>query len=1083
MATSICPVCLHVNPADARFCNQCAQPLRGEAPKRISPEVLDIRAALEGERKLVSVLFADIKGSTDLVATVDAEVARQILDPVLLQMMEAVRHHGGTVNQLTGDGVMALFGAPHAQEDHAVRACAAAMRIQANLARHAEALQGSAMAAPRARVGINSGEVVVRSLSTDLNMEYTAVGLTTHLAARMEQMAPPGSVLITSATQRLAGHAISVKPQGPRAVSGLKELVEIYELTGVEDVRTRLQATRLWNRRRPFLGREAEMRALQVARSTANDGRPQALVIVGEAGVGKSRLVDEFASSGEASTWLVYRTDCLSYGVAIGYGPIVNLVKDWLEIADSDDRSLVKAKVARALAHSGPSRVPLEAGLLALLDAAADNGPWQQLDPMQKRQAIVDAVKHVIEQQCATRPLLLAFEDLQGIDFESLTVLEALLEELPPVRLLLIATCRPGPHPLIRNSSVRKVHLEALPAESAEQLLEIYLGTSEDLRTLRRQLVERTGGNPLFIEECISTLQESGAVVGSEGAFRLGDFFQPHQVPGSIQAIIAARIDRLDENDKRVLHAASILGKEFSAFVLQAMIESDEDAFRSAIERLQSSSFLVRVGGREDKKLAFRHPLIHEVTHSSLLSERRRDLNARALAAIQSVHRGELADHVERLARHALAAGLTERAIEYARLSGERAAARAAYVDATEFFRQALALLDSLPESPEILAVALSIRVGLGRALRATKAAADKEAQGCYIRALDLCDRLGAPPTERFPVVFGLWSCHAGCGEYDLASQTVTLLKGLVSANDPYMALEAAHAEWSTSVALGRIAEALSSIQRSRHLTLRAAGASWWQLGTHDPVVCSRQMSALAQWLLGNYATARSEASQAVRLATEQRHPFGTVIAHYIAAVVHYHCGDQGPATFHARMASNLGRFHGVVGLPEHAALISARLLAERGAGSEALKLVEANLRGSMSAGWPWSATVSVGISAEIFGLAGQHARGLDLLRALEPRHYAGMYGPELRRLLAKLHMTAGPGDEQAETHLNAAIELARDKQLKALRLRASIDLAMLLAKRSRRTARAALSIAEDFDASADAGDLRKARALRTWLS
>jgi hypothetical protein len=363
----------------------------------------------------------------------------------------------------------------------------------------------------------------------------------------------------------------------------------------------------------------------------------------------------------------------------------------------------------------------------------------------------------------------------------------------------------------------------------------------------------------------------------------------------------------------------------------------------------------------------------------------------------------------------------------------------------------------------------------LGRALRATKSAGDRGAEECYVSALHLCDRLGTTPTERFPIVFGLWSCYAGRGAYDRASDAVALLKDLAPTGRADVALEAAHAEWSTCIASGQAVAGLRSVERSRRIVAQGPDVSWWKHGTHDPVVCSHQMSALAHWLLGSYKAARSDAAQAVRIATGQRHPFSTVLAHHVAAVVYFHCGDHGSAMFHARTASSLGRFHGVTGVPQHAALIAARLLAGRGEVAEALELVDANLPEALSAGWPWTSSISVGLSAEIYGLAGQPARGIGMLRSLDPHRYAGMYGPELHRLCAKLLLMDPESDTgEAEGHFESALEHAREKQLKALRLRAAIDFATHLAKRSRSAARAALSVIDEFDEMADAEDLRK---------
>jgi class 3 adenylate cyclase len=399
---AVCSACGEPNRATAKFCRKCgqAQTRKGASgqnsarfaspetytPKYLAEKILTSKAALEGERKQVTVLFADLKGSMELLADRDPEEARKLLDPVLEHMMEAVHRYEGTVNQVMGDGIMALFGAPLAHEDHAVRACYAALRMQESVKTYAEAVRRSHAAVVKIRVGLNSGEVVVRAIGSDLHMDYTAVGQTTHLAARMEQLADPGAIVITPDTLALAEGYVQVKSLGPVPVKGLADPAEVYELTGAGTARTRLQAAALRGLTR-FVGRDAEVEQLRRVLGQAGAGRGQVVAIVGEAGVGKSRLAYEFTHSHRVQDWLILEASSVSYGKATSYLPVIDLLKGYFKIGDRDDHREIRAKVLGRVLGLDRVLEPLLPPLLALLDVPVDDVAWQHLDPPQRRRA------------------------------------------------------------------------------------------------------------------------------------------------------------------------------------------------------------------------------------------------------------------------------------------------------------------------------------------------------------------------------------------------------------------------------------------------------------------------------------------------------------------------------------------------------------------------------------------------------------------------------------------------------------------------------------------------------------------------
>src|SRR5262245_45767320 len=452
-----CARCQHQNEARAKFCEECAAPLvftcvncgcqlgptakfcpecahptglapgAGAAPRFASPErytpkhlaerILTSKSALEGERKQVTVLFADLKGSMELLADRDPEEARKILDPVLERMMEAVHRYEGTVNQVMGDGIMALFGAPVAHEDHAVRACYAALRMQEAVKRYAEDVRRAEGIAIQIRVGLNAGEVVVRSIGNDLRMDYTAVGQTTHLAARMEQLATPGSILMTAEALRLAEGYVEVTTVGPVNVKGMSGPVEVYEITGAGPVRTRLQASAARGLTR-FVGRDVEVEQLRHAQEQTSAGRGQVVAVVGDPGVGKSRLFYEFVRSHRTHGWMVLESTSVSYGRATSYLPVIDLLRGYFRIESRDDTRAVRAKVTGTLLTLDRTLENAIAPVLALLDALPPDDAFLALEPAHRRQRTLGAIKHILLRESQIQPLLLIFEDLHWIDSE-----------------------------------------------------------------------------------------------------------------------------------------------------------------------------------------------------------------------------------------------------------------------------------------------------------------------------------------------------------------------------------------------------------------------------------------------------------------------------------------------------------------------------------------------------------------------------------------------------------------------------------------------------------------------------------------
>jgi len=675
--------------------------------------ILTSKSALEGERKQVTVLFADLKGSMELLADRDPEEARKILDPVLERMMEAVHRYEGTVNQVMGDGIMALFGAPLAHEDHAVRACYAALRMQESVKQYAEGIFRTYGIPVRIRVGLNSGEVVVRSIGSDLHMDYTAVGQTTHLAARMEQMADPGAILLTPDTLHLAEGFVRVQSLGTVTVKGLATPAEIFELTGASSVRSRLQATAARGLT-TFVGRDAEMDTLFTALAQAKTGKGQVVAVVGEPGVGKSRLFWEFTHSHRTEGCLIVEAGSVSYGKATSYLPVIELLGAYFQIESPDDQRRIRERVTGKLLSLDRALEPSLPALLALLDVPVDDEEWMRLDPPQRRQRTLDSLKRLLLREAQIQPLIVVFEDLHWIDGETQALLDAVVESLPTAKILVLVNYRPEyTHAWSGKTYYRLLRIDPLPVESAEELLEALLGVGDELLPLKRLLIDRTEGNPFFLEESVRTLVETGALSGDRGTSRLVKPLQALQVPATAQAILAARIDRLSPGDKRLLQTASVVGKDVLYNLLHAVVDDREDALRLGLARLRAAEFLYETRLFPELEYTFKHALTHEVTYGSLLQGRRRELHTRIVKAIEALHQERLVEHIEQLAHHAVRGELREKAVHYLRQAGLKAAARSALLDARGWFEQALAVLEVMPQSQSTLEQAFDIRIDL----------------------------------------------------------------------------------------------------------------------------------------------------------------------------------------------------------------------------------------------------------------------------------------------------------------------------------------------------------------------------------
>jgi class 3 adenylate cyclase/tetratricopeptide (TPR) repeat protein len=1065
--TTPCPRCGFANPPQFKFCGDCGaslvpasrpsstptlvappQPPSRYTPAYLAEKILTAKSALEGERKQVTVLFADLKGSLELLADRDPEEARQLLDPVLERMMAAVHRYEGTVNQVMGDGIMALFGAPLAHEDHAVRACYAALAMQAALRRYSEEVRRTQGLAVHFRVGLNSGEVVVRSIDNDLLMDYSAIGQTVHLAARMEQLATPGGILLTPTTLRLVEGLVQVNALGPIPVKGLTAPVEVFELVGASAVRQRLQAAVARGLTR-FVGRETELAALVQALGRAGARHGHVVAMVGEAGVGKSRLLYEFVQSHRAQGWQVLEAAAVSYGKATPYFPVVELLKRYVHVEDGDEPPTVRATVTGHLSRLDEALQEIIPALLALLDALPADSPFLTLDPPQRRQRTLEALRRLLLRESQEQPLLLVFEDLHWIDSETQALLDRLVEGLPTARILLLVNYRPEyQHGWGSKTYYTQLRLDPLPPESADELLQALLGDDPSLVPLKPLLIARTEGNPFFLEESVRTLVETGVLVGEPGAYRLAQAQPAIQVPATVQTVLAARIDRLPPEEKRLLQTAAVIGTEVPLPLLQAIAELPEATLHSGLAHLQAAEFLYETRLYPEREYAFKHALTHEVAYGSLLLERRRTLHARIVTALEALAGDRVAERVEHIGHHALRGEVWDKALAYGRQAGEKALARSAHRKAVESFEQALSALQHLPETRDTHEQAIDLRLALRSALWPSgdwrRNLASLRKAEALAAALDDQRRLGQ-------VLLMLSNLFCAIGAHDQAVAAAQRALALATASgDGVLRALANRYLGSPYHGQGDYRRAIDSFMQTVAALEGAQRRERFGQGIL-PAVFSHAWLAWCHAELGTFAEGRALGDEGLRIAEAVAQPASLVYAYLGDGLLALRQGDLPRAfprleqavgicqdvdfpVYFPRMAAALGAVYTLAGRITEALLLLEQAV-ERGAaigimGEQGLRVA-----------WLGEATLVAGRLEEARHRAGQ---ALELARTHKERGHEAW----ALRLLGEVATHSDPPDSaEAATYYRQALTLASELGMRPLVAHGHRGLGTLYAK------------------------------------
>ena len=1004
--------------------------------------VLDTRALLEGERKQITVLFADIKGSTNLIEDLDPEEAELRLRPALDAMINAVRRYEGTINRVQGDGIMALFGAPLAHEDNAVRAAYAALDIQKDV--HATCSPDIAV-----RVGLHAGDVLVRAIHNDLSIDYDAIGPTVHLAARMEQIAPPGAIYCTANVMRMTMGFVDGQPLGQVAVKGIRQPIDLFQIVGHTSARTRWEVTAARGLT-PFVGRENELAGLQRAVELAAAGSGQLVVVRGQPGTGKSRLVHEFLQSSQLSGWLVLKTAAAAYERGTPYLAISNLLRSWIGIPEQALPAEASRRLYEALAALPAGSSIYVPALQWLLDLPVEDADWPALDATERRQRMRATLKDLCLCCAENQPLLLWFEDIQWTDLETQGVIDGLIELLGTARLFVLVTCRPEyEHKWDGKPFLTAINLEPLEAQAANNLVQGLIGG--DNAELRALIVERTDGTPLFIEETVRTLVENGALRLRAGGYELTRQIPDIRIPETVQSVIAARIDSLSPKRKSLLQIASVIGSSIPIMLLREVVDLSESELQNLLAELKAAQFLYETPNPIYAQLKFRHALIHEVAYGSLISARRQMLHARVLRGMESQFRDNTFDVVESLAHHAFNAALWDEAVNYLCQAGDKAVEFSAYQAAGAFFESSLQALTHLPQDHERLRQGIDIRLKLRPVFVAI---ADFDRLERYLADAETMAGSIQDQQRLAAIDVALAFVHNARGELDATIERGARARNIArTIGNIGLEVGATFYLGQAYMWRGDFRQAVAVLEDNmawidgplRHQRVGTTGTS---------SVLWLGMLGASQGRLGNFAAAIDTARKACLIADEVRRPADIAIAYWWAGFVLEHKGDIPAALQYLEHGFNVCRTGQINYLLPIISTSLGHAYALAGRAEQGIPLLEKALAFNRGAkftyGEAWS-SVYLGfanlLDNRYEGMLDQARNILELAR----KHGYRAIEVDALHLLGDVHRNpSAPAREEAERCYLQACDLSSELGLRPEYVRCQMALGQLLMESGR---------------------------------
>ncbi len=860
-------------------------------PDHIRARIVAGRSELEGQRKFVTVLFADIRGSTALIEAMDSEDALERLDPVVQRMIDAVHRHEGLVARVQGDGIMALFGAPLAREDHALQACKAAMAMQAAV---------DALADPRLkiRIGLHAGPVVVRSIAHDLSIHYDAVGVSVHIAARMEQLAEVGEIRLTEQVRELVEGEFEMAAVGRVEVKGLSEPIAVFSLQARKAGRSRWQIRKARGLT-ALAGRKDELGRLDALYQEARAGKGQIAAITGLPGIGKSRLIHEFLAGlddARTSAAMVVEASGQPDGRTEPYLAVGNALRAWLSIGERDPREEAQRRVDAWLAGLRSELRTFAPAYRFLLGMPPADSAWERLDPADRKAEMHRAIAALLKEGAREQPLVLVVEDLHWIDPESADALASAVPELAGSKALLLLSSRPEYQHRWSGMPVHELALSPLSAADERELLDRLLGDrpaggGDPGAELKTAISARAQGNPLYAEEILRALAVGGAIKKEGGAFVLARDLAAIEIPATVQAVIASRIDALPAGPRGLLEVASVIGQTVPAPILAAVAGMDRETMFVLTAALVERSLLDEIKQGADGEYAFSHALIRDVCYESMLKSRRKVMHGAALDAFEGAYADRLGEHAGRLADQAVLAERWDGAVKYGQMAGARAAELSAYGEAVRAYDLAIDALErSGATKPEL---AIDLRIAQQAPLGAMGRIADMERRlgeaEAICRGIGDRRRLGQIKLSQTFALNYLGRLNeaiaAGTEGLELAR---SYQEHVLSLGGAYYLAQAY--QWSGQY--GRVVELLAAETHRFKGPLRSR-----RIGTAGTLsVLWYGLLGAARAYLGDFARATSDVDEAAAIASETKRPYDLVLSKWYQGFARYHQGNAAEA-------------------------------------------------------------------------------------------------------------------------------------------------------------------------------------------
>jgi class 3 adenylate cyclase/predicted ATPase len=1016
-------------------------------------------------------MFCDLVGSTALSAHLDPEELREVVHTYQETCTDVIHRYEGRIAQHLGDGLLVYFGYPAAHEDDAQRAVRVGLETLAALPRLNTRLQQTVKALRavplQVRIGIHTGLVVIGEVGGGGKREQLALGEAPNIAARLQGLAAPDTVVISATTQRLVQGLFECRELRPQEVKGLETPLAMYCVLGEGAIRSRFEVA-VSSGLTPLVGREEEGELLRRRWERAKAGEGQVVLLSGEAGIGKSRLVQELKEQvvREEGTRIEFR--CSPYYQNSALYPLIEHMQRLLEFqrGDSSEEKLRKLEGGARLRPGSsagyiplqPEAVPLFAALLSL--PHPNSYPPLNLSPQKQKQKTQEALVAWLLAEAAMKPALAAWEDLHWADPSTLEVLSLCLDQASTAHLLLLLTFRPDFHPpWAMLSHLTQLTLSRLGRTQVEEMVKRITGGKALPTEAMQQIVSKTDGVPLFVEELTKMVVESGLLREAEGHYELTGPLPPLAIPATLQDSLVARLDRLT-TVKEVAQLGATLGREFSYEMLQAISPVDETSLRRALTKLVEAEVLYQRGLPPQARYLFKHALIQDAAYQSLLKSTRQQYHQQ-IAHVLEKQLPETRDaQPELLAHHYTAAGLIAQAIPYWQQAGQRAAQRSANVEAIAHLTKGLALLKIIPDTLERTQQELRLQIILGAPLMATKGWAAPEVGKAYTRARELCQQVGET-SQLFPVLWGLWVFSLVRAELqtarELGEQLLTLAQ---SAQDPALLLEAHHALWVTLLYRGELLPARAHMEQGIALyDPQQHRALAFLYGSHDPAMCCQSSAAVALWLLGYPEQALESMHDGLTRAQELSHPFSLAWALHLAAELHQLRREGQLSQERAEALIVLSSEQAFTQLVAWGTTLGGWALAEQKEGEEGIVQMRRGLAAWRATGAEWEGPYILALLAEAYGKVGQADEGLSVLaEALAAAHKTGerYYEAELYRLKGMLMLQLfnvqglqfkianSQAEAEAEACFHKAIEIARRQEAKSLELRAVMSLSRL---------------------------------------